>query len=78
MSIVICRRSADGGGRGAAGTCQRGRHGGRLEGAAMERPWLEGAARGSVALGQSGRGGLEHNRKKYKFKQLKKQKQNKL
>lgn len=71
MSIVIGGWSANGGGRGAAGTRLRGGHGGRLEGAAVERPRLEGTARGPVALGQRGGGRLENSRKKktYEFTQ---------
>lgn len=64
MSVVIGGRSSDGRGCSAAGTCQRGGHGGRLKGTAVERPRLEGTARGSVALGQSGGGGLERNTQK--------------
>lgn len=64
MSIVIGGWSANGGGCGAAGTRLRGGHGGRLKGAAMERPRLEGTTRGSVALGQRGGGRLEDSRKK--------------
>ena len=66
MSVVIGGWSADGGGRGAAGTRQRRGHGGRLEGAAVERPRLEGTARGSVALGQRGGGSLGNIRRENK------------
>lgn len=59
MSVVVRRRSADGRGRGAAGTGLRGRHGGRLKRAAVERSRLEGAVRGAVTLGQRGGGGLK-------------------
>lgn len=58
MSVVIGRRSADGRGRGAAGAGLRRGHGGRLKRAAVERTRQEGAARGPVALGQRGGGGL--------------------
>lgn len=60
MPVVIGRRSANGRGRGAAGARPRRRHGGRLEGAAVERPWLEGTAGGPVALGQGGGRSLEN------------------
>lgn len=58
MSVVIGRRSANGRGRGAAGTGLRRGHGGRLKRAAVERTRQEGTARGPVALGQRGGGGL--------------------
>lgn len=54
MSVVIGGWSADGRGCSAAGTRQRRRHSGRLEGAAVEGSGLEGTARGSFTLGQRG------------------------
>lgn len=60
MSVVIGRRSANGRGRGAAGTGLRRGHGGRLKRAAVERTRQEGTTRGPVALGQRGGGGLEN------------------
>lgn len=65
VSIVIGRWSANGRGCGAAGTGLRGGHGGRLKRAAVEGSRLEGAARGAVALGQRGGGGLENSRQNH-------------
>lgn len=62
MSVVIGGRPANGRGRGTAGTRYWRGHGGRLKGAAVERPRLEGTTRGALALSQGGRGSLEHNR----------------
>lgn len=58
MSVVVGGRPADGGGGGAAGAGLRRRHGGRLQGAAVEGTRLERAAGGTVALGRGGGGRL--------------------
>lgn len=59
MPVVIGRWSASRRGCSAAGAGLRRGHGGRLEGAAVGGPRLEGTTRGSVAQGQRGGGRLE-------------------
>ena len=62
MSVVIGGWSTNGRGCGATGTGMRGGHGGRLKGAAVKGPWLEGTPRGPVTLGQRGRRRLQNTR----------------
>lgn len=63
MSVVIGRWSANGRGCDAAGAGLRGGHGRCLEGAAVERTRLKGAARGPITP----RGGrsLEHRLRQF-------------